>query len=352
MFEHRATVRKLAGSVVVAALLAVPSAEGVAWIEREAEACDDVVPLMGSLGEIPVVAAGLNNTVRGHGGDESDVFAVEVPEAGIVSVELVVAVSAPAEPKLALVDSVCRGTGREWPEISSGSEHYGLTILARSVSRLLLAVREPGTYLFRVAAQDPLLPLGSYRFTTGFVALDLAIFDFQSSPEEEVIQIEPKGDPDDEVIEIDPDSDLWYEVPLLTVPLGKSRGDGRGLCRAAEIDDHADTFICATRLMPGQEVAGEIGNCWGDDVDVFYLILEGSPEETLWTLSVETMGDADTFGGLYDRHGHRLATDDDGGHGGNFRVVKALAPGLYFVRVEGGHSAEAAYALRVAASRW
>ncbi len=328
MFEHSTIVTKLAGLVFIVALLAVPPAGAAACFEREVETC---VPLE----EFVVVAAGLNGTVRGHGGSEPSVFAVEVPEAGIVMVELTVPGSAPADPKLALVSSACNAT---WGDCDP-------TILSRSVSRLLLAVGEPATYFFRAAAQDPLMSLGSYRLTTGFVALDVpTAFDSEGYPDEKVVRIKPKGDPDEEVIEIDPDSDLRYEVPL--------HPKLRELCRTAEIDDHADTFLCSTRLVPGREVAGGIGNFWGDDIDVFYLILEGSPEETLWTLSVETTGNGDTFGGLYDRHGHRLEADDDGGHGANFRVVKALAPGLYFVRVEGRYGAEAPYALRSAASRW
>jgi len=327
MFEHRVTVAELAGSALIVALLAVPRAGAAAWFELETETC---VPL----GELAVVAADLNGTVRGHGGGGPSIVAVEIPEAGIVSVELT-APAALAEPKLALVSSAC---ATPWG-------NCGPTILSRSVSGLLLAVGKPGTYLFGVAAQDPLVPLGSYTLTTAFVALDVPPpFDSKGYPAGERVKIKPKGDPDEEVIEIDPDSDRRYELPL--------HAKLRELCRTVEIDDHADTFRCATRVVPGQKVAGEIGNFRGDDVDVFSLVLEGSPDETLWTLSVETTGDGDTLGALYDRHGHRLATDDDGGHGANFRVVKALAPGLYYVRVEGRYGAEASYALRVAASRW
>ncbi len=328
MFEHSTIVTKLAESVFIVALLAGPPAGAAACCEREV---NTYVPP----GEIAVVAAELNGTVRGHGGGEPSVFAVEVPEAGIVSVELTAPGSAPAEPKLALVSPACSAP---WGDC-------GPTILSRSVSRLLLAVGKPGTCLFRATAQDPLVPLGSHKLTTGFVALDVpAAFASEGYPSEELIKIKPKGDPDEEVIEIDPDSDRRYEDPR--------HAKLRELCRTIEIDDHADTFLCATRLIPGREVAGEIGNSQGDDVDLFFLTLEGSPEETLWTLAVETTGDGDTLGGLYDRHGHRLAADDDGGHAGNFRMVKALAPGMYFVRVEGRYGSEAPYALRFAASRW
>jgi len=113
-------------------------------------------------------------------------------------------------------------------------------------------------------------------------------------------------------------------------------------CRT--LDDHGDTPGCATPVVPGQELAGELGNGWGDDADVFAFTLD-EPH----TVSFETTGEVDTFGGLYDRFGHRLAADDDGGSDGNFRIVKTLVPGRYFLRLEGMNGAEGGYTLAVAA---
>ena len=73
--------------------------------------------------------------------------------------------------------------------------------------------------------------------------------------------------------------------------------------------------------MAGQELAAELGNGWGDDADVFAFTLREAG-----TVTFETRGGID---------GYRLATDDDGGTGGGFRLVKVLAPGRYFLRVEG-----------------
>lgn len=111
-----------------------------------------------------------------------------------------------------------------------------------------------------------------------------------------------------------------------------------GLCRGAGVDDHGDTLPCATRLAAGRTAAGEIDNDAGDDVDVFaFAVTE------LTTVSLESTLGTDTFGSLYDRFGQRLEQDDDGGDGANFRIVRTLSPGLYFLRVEGGHGAEGPY---------
>ncbi|MCP3962359.1 MAG: hypothetical protein GY719_31335 [bacterium] len=119
------------------------------------------------------------------------------------------------------------------------------------------------------------------------------------------------------------------------------------MCRSGEVDDHGDTVACATRSNLGHAVVGEIRNDWGDDLDFFTFRLN-----ELRTVEIGTAGWTDTFGSLYDRSGHRLATDDDSGDGDNFRIATTLAPGWYFVRVEGQLRDEGAYSLSVNASSW
>ena len=87
-----------------------------------------------------------------------------------------------------------------------------------------------------------------------------------------------------------------------------------------------------------------IDNGWGDDRDVFVFELDRTR-----TVQLETAGEVDTFGGLYDRRGQRLAATGDGGDGANFRLVKTLSPGLYFVRVEAEAWSQGAYDLTVGA---
>ena len=110
----------------------------------------------------------------------------------------------------------------------------------------------------------------------------------------------------------------------------------------ADFDDHSDSLLCATATGLGRSLRAEIDNGWGDDHDVFAFELS-APR----TVRIETSGDTDTFGGLYDHLGQRLATADDGGNGDNFRLAKTLQPGLYFVRVEGSLGTRGAYQLTI-----
>lgn len=100
--------------------------------------------------------------------------------------------------------------------------------------------------------------------------------------------------------------------------------------------------LCARPLAPGETAVGELANAPGRQSGLFALVL------TAWqTVEIETAGNTDTVGELYDRHGHRLAVDDDGGRGVNFRIVRTLSPGRYFVRVKGHRAAEGSYVLSV-----
>lgn len=112
------------------------------------------------------------------------------------------------------------------------------------------------------------------------------------------------------------------------------------LCAVGELDDHGDGFLCATALASEGETAGEIANGLADDGDVFTFSLPGQR-----TIAIETSGDTDTYGVLYDKDGQRLSGDDDSGDSSNFRITKTLAAGRYFVRVEGAGAAEGEYEL-------
>ena len=92
---------------------------------------------------------------------------------------------------------------------------------------------------------------------------------------------------------------------------------------------------CATPLVPSRPVAGEIGNASGNDLDVFTFELRATR-----TVRLETTG-AGTVGQLYDRHGQRLAAAE------GFRLVRNLAPGVYYVRVEGQAWTEGGYAVEL-----
>jgi hypothetical protein len=97
---------------------------------------------------------------------------------------------------------------------------------------------------------------------------------------------------------------------------------------------------------------GELRNGWGDDGDVFRIVVGDAGAAKLWTLEVETTGSIDTFGALYDQFGTRLEKSDGGGGGDNFRIVRVLPAGTYYVRIEGRHGAEGSFGLRVDSSPW
>ena len=114
------------------------------------------------------------------------------------------------------------------------------------------------------------------------------------------------------------------------------------LCAAGEVDDHGGAALCATPLGLNKAVVGEIEGPWGDDEDVFRFRL-GTPR----TVEISADGPTDTLGVLSDRFGHQLGRADDGGEASNFRFVRTLAPGTYFVRVEGARAAAGPYSLTV-----
>lgn len=279
--------------------------------------------------------AELNTSLRGAethpwraGGRQGETLFVklEVPSAGVLSVDVVVPGSAAVEPKLGLADSGC-GVPQGTPKP---------VLLERSTTHLVLDVQEPGPHVFRVASQDPRQPLGDIKLRTGF------------APYRASGAWVPKSGEDEEEIEIQPD-------PILAFGEGEDRSlhsKLHELCRSGEVDDHGDSFTCATWLSPGRDMVGEIGNGWGDDDDFFQFRLGDADATKLWTVEIETIGDLDTFGGLYDRDGQRLEVGDEGGNGANFRIARTLDPGIYFVRVGGRDGSEGSYRLRVEASPW
>ena len=105
-------------------------------------------------------------------------------------------------------------------------------------------------------------------------------------------------------------------------------------------DDHGNARGQATDLALNIATAGHLER--PGDVDYFRLRLA-----QFGTLRVETRGAIDTFGYLQNADGRQLSRDDDAGAGPNFRIVRSLAPGAYYVAVVGGRerSATGAYSL-------
>ena len=94
--------------------------------------------------------------------------------------------------------------------------------------------------------------------------------------------------------------------------------------------DHSDSRIGATILTSSAH--GFISP--GDDVDYFRIAVS---EQTPW-VTVETTGNLDTYGILMRENAdgtvEELTSDDFGGDAGNFRIMRRLDPGTYFVEVE------------------
>jgi len=238
------------------------------------------------------------HSLRAEAG-ESDCYQIDVGSPGTLLLDAATPGSALVEPRLGFL-------GQQLGEARGDGKDYALN--EQSATRAVVVISRPGTYFFHVAAQDPRLPLEEYTLTSRFVAEEAAFFK------------------DEDEGEIDP------------ILMG---------CQGEGSDDHGDLVICASPLSAGKSVAGELRNAGIADDDFFTFVLT-----TQQTVLIETRGETDTFGGLYDRRGYRLAADDDGGSGGNFRIAKTLVPGRYFVRVEGGGADQGAYTLILETLDW
>ncbi len=292
-----------------------------------------------------------NEILRGEGrqAGEPDCFRIQTPTAGLLMLDLALPGPATAEPRLALLGPSCEPAA-------------GVDVIERSESHLLVSSSAPRALTICAGAQDPRQALGEFKLRTAFAELDRAgsrkAEEIEAEPDpftgcvQKAEEIEAEPDPftgciqKAEEIEAEPDPftgciQKAEEIEAEPDPFtGSDPWDA--LCRASDLDDHSDSLLCATVAELDRGLRGEIGNGWGDDHDVFAFELT-APR----TVSVETSGDTDTFGGLYNRRGQRLAAADEGGHGDNFRLVKTLQPGLYFVRVEATVGSQGAYALTV-----
>ena len=111
--------------------------------------------------------------------------------------------------------------------------------------------------------------------------------------------------------------------------------------RSGSTDDHGNTMSTATLVGVPTSRAGILGT--GGDLDFFRFTLA-----TRTTVTVTTTGTTDTWGQLYNASGTLLTYDDDGAGYPNFRIVRTLAAGTYYVRVSGySQTVTGAYTLRI-----
>lgn len=101
------------------------------------------------------------------------------------------------------------------------------------------------------------------------------------------------------------------------------------------VDDHGNSFACASEIAPGTSLAGVMAT---GDRDVFAFSLAAGE-------TVDIEGAAAVSGQLFDAAGNLLASEEDRGSGLGFLISETLAAGRYFVRVNGPGGTQGAYTL-------
>jgi hypothetical protein len=219
-----------------------------------------------------------------------------------------------------------------------------------SPARLVMAVPAPGRFILRVRTSSDLTG-GWYRFLTGFAEARPPLSDKVDEWDED-----DDGDPfsgpqpsPDKVDEWDEDDDgdpFSGPQPFpdrVVPPAAFSPLAPAAVCALVESDDYGDSAVCAAEVALGSSLPAEVGRASATDVDYFTFTLKAHA-----TVVVESRGETDTYGQLLDADGRRLAADDDGGSGANFRITEELCPGRYVVRVEGAAGSEGPYVLAAA----
>lgn len=116
------------------------------------------------------------------------------------------------------------------------------------------------------------------------------------------------------------------------------------VCHLGDLDDHGDSFICATPLtVGGSSASGQMTYSSSTaDGDMFSFELSSSA-----TVTIESTGYTDVTATLYDVDGGVLDSDDNGGSSPNFKIIESLSAGRYYVRVEGAGTATGSYSVSV-----
>lgn len=106
--------------------------------------------------------------------------------------------------------------------------------------------------------------------------------------------------------------------------------------------DHGNTRGTAARIGPNANTPGALER--RGDIDYFRVDVTQAG-----TVTVFTDGETDTFGYFGGADGRWLSRNDHSGGGVNFRIVRQVTPGTYYVAVTGGknRSATGPYTLRV-----
>jgi subtilisin family serine protease len=100
-------------------------------------------------------------------------------------------------------------------------------------------------------------------------------------------------------------------------------GTGAGLS-----DSIGGTFATAAAMSAPGSISTRLD--FGGDADMFRFTLSASA-----TVTLATSGSTDTYGTLYSSTGGLITSDDDGNGYPNFRIVRTLAAGTYYLKVNG-----------------
>ena len=317
-----------------------------------------------------------------------DLFVLNVPEPGVLILEVADLAQNATVP-------VIDGIGSDCTAFAANTT----VSTTRSAPRRVVKVEEPGEYFFRVGTSH--VGRGVYRLAAGFAAgRDLPIKNVAGEDPcsltagsagklamKEIDELDPeiltltddvpglclrlvsyKRSRTKEIDELDPE--------ILTVSIAEPgvleiNGDvlrsvrpGRyfllrmaehgflspreirarfyPICGAGQLDDHGDSFACATRVRLGTLAAARLDS---EDFDTFSFRVSKYSE-----VAIETDGDVDTHGRLFDENGTLLGADDDSGRNANFRLAMTLVPGRYFLRVEGIDASQGPFILTTASS--
>ena len=273
-----------------------------------------------------------NETLRGSadGARVRDCFRIELSEPGLLTLDVSSSAGADVEPWLELPAS--RETGR--PDVAR------YRVLEKRPAGVVAEIEAPGSVFLFVRPEDPERSLPDYKLRSAFVGTATTVV-------EGIVfcLLDPGGrsrsgksvdEEECEVIELG-SLELGHEL-LLTAS-----------CGLGEVDDHGNTFPCATPLasFPSLEahdagpaeiaVVGTLGSP-NDDQDFFTFELA---EEKV--VEIVVRGSVPGHLTLYDGRGLRLGS---WGTGRSFsRLVRNLPAGRYTLRLRGDLDGEDEYVL-------
>ncbi len=273
----------------------------------------------------PMLPNGVERQVEGLIGD-SHCYRLDLP--------------APGWWHLSLTSPANGGSRAHFEILDDAGSQASLQTVERSATERLTFM-PPGNWWIRVTAEDPIRPIPAYRLTSRFVEAP----PWLKSEEDGELEIESEGlaaGCGPAIFKSEDDGELEIESEGLATGCGNPAAGGpaagirQALCDTGGAEDHGDTLACATALRC--RAYGELANGWGDDADVFRFRLGR------WqTIEIATSGGPGTHGELFAAGGRRL--DVAGGAGDDFRLVRTLPPGTYFLRVTG--DAAGSYALEL-----